>query len=204
MPLNPKTGKTERRALSESELRAFRIKQAEERRTEVRRGKQCTSDPADVEKSEGEVLTPLPLIHLSSLQRLTLDSGGSSAANTPVDSPNDGPQPPLPEDEEPVPPPAQKALKRSKGKSFLKCSAVSLTQLLTGFVVEVPAVSQLLKPMRRQDSSSRSAPSPASDDGSNAARIASLERRLAFLEADHGKLVTEVQELHLRVERMDS
>jgi hypothetical protein len=71
-------------------------------------------------------------------------------------------------------------------------------------VIEVPAVSELLKPTCRQVSSSRSGPSPASDDESNTARIASLERRLAFLEADQLKLTKEVQELRLRIEKIDS
>jgi hypothetical protein len=203
MPVNPKTGKTDRHALPEDELYAFRVKQAEERRTEVGRGKQRASGSADAEESESSVPAPSPL-GLSSLKVLTLDSGGSSAANTPVDSPNDGPQPPLPEDEEPAPPPAQKAPKRSKGKTSFKCFAGSLIQLLTGFVVEVPAVSRLLKPTRRQDSSSRSAPSAASDDGSNAARIASLESRVTSLEAKQASLEKEVRELRLTVESLDS
>ena len=54
--------------------------------------------------------------------------------------------------------------------------------------------------MHQQDSSSQSAPLLASDDGSNMARIASLERRLAFLEADRVKLAEEVEELRRRVE----
>jgi hypothetical protein len=84
-----------------------------------------------------------------------------------------------------------------------KFLATSPTQLLTGFVVEVPAVSRLLKPLPRQASSSRSVPSPASDDGSNSARIAFLESRLTSLETEQENLVKEVQELRRKVENMD-
>ena len=70
-------------------------------------------------------------------------------------------------------------------------------------MVEVPAVSQLLKPSRRQGSSSRSVPSPASDDGGNAARIALLESRLTLLEAEQADLVKQVQELRHTVENMN-
>ena len=39
MPLNPKTGKTDCRALSEAELLEFRLKQAKESGTQVKKGK---------------------------------------------------------------------------------------------------------------------------------------------------------------------
>jgi hypothetical protein len=72
----------------------FRIKMTEEARSEARRGKQRARDSPEVGESEGSELTPSPLTRLG---ELTLDSGGSSAANTPADSPSTLPQPPLPE-----------------------------------------------------------------------------------------------------------
>jgi hypothetical protein len=56
------------------------------------------------------------------------------------------------------------------------------TQHLAGFVVEVPATSQLLTAATRKVSRSISDASPASDDGSNAVRFAELERKQAKLE----------------------
>ena len=56
------------------------------------------------------------------------------------------------------------------------------TQHLAGFVVEVPATSQLLTAATRKVSCSISDASPASDDGSNAVRFAELERKQAKLE----------------------
>jgi hypothetical protein len=114
MPLNPKTGKTDRRTLSASELLEFRVKQAEEQRTEVQRGKQRASGFADAAESDGSAPNPSPLDQISAMNRLTLDSGGSSAANTPADSPHGDPQPLLPVDEEPAPPSASKARKARK------------------------------------------------------------------------------------------
>jgi hypothetical protein len=71
-------------------------------------------------------------------------------------------------------------------------------------VVEVPTVSRLLKPAHTQLSSSQSVPSPVSDDGGNAARIALLESRVASLEAEHVKLAKEVRALHQKMEKMDA
>jgi hypothetical protein len=168
MPLNPKTGKTDRRTLSESELLEFRVKQAEERQTGIKRGKQRASGSVDTE-SESSAPAPSPLGQLSALKKLTLDSGGSSAANTPADSPEDAPRLLLPEDEEPAPPSAQKARQAQKhldGKSSSKCLAASLTQLLARFVVEPLAPSPLgqlsaLKKLTLDSGGSSAANTPA-------------------------------------------
>jgi len=48
--------------------------------------------------------------------------------------------------------------------------------------VEVPSISQLLKPAKSKPLHSHSDVSPASDDRSNSARIAALERRMDHLE----------------------
>ena len=56
------------------------------------------------------------------------------------------------------------------------------TQHLAGFIVEVPATSQLLTAATRKVLRSISDASPASDDGSNAIRFAKLERKQAELE----------------------
>jgi len=48
--------------------------------------------------------------------------------------------------------------------------------------VEVPSISQLLKPVKSKPSHSHSNTSPVSNDRSNSARIAALERRMDHLE----------------------
>jgi hypothetical protein len=202
MPHNPETGKTDRRARSKAELLEFRLKQAEQPASEVKRGKRRAQDSPDACESEGS--GPSPLEPLASLRGLTLDSGGSSPANTPAVSPTTA----LPENPAPPPAPkARKALKRSAGKPLFKPPAAALThhpKKKTGFTAEAPATSQLaeapatsrlLKPGHRQASRSRSDPSPVSDDGSNGARIAALETRQDEVEK-------KLRELDLRVKQL--
>jgi hypothetical protein len=55
-------------------------------------------------------------------------------------------------------------------------------------VVEVPSTSQLLRAPHRQASHSPSDVSPASNDGSNSARIAALETRQDELEKRQDEL----------------
>lgn len=110
MPQNPSTGKTDRRALSDAEILQYRRKQVEK------------SQAPDAGESEGSGLSPSPLATLSGLGRLTLDSG-SSAADTPADSPAAGlSHPPLPERPAPPLPSVPKTRKASKrpGKSGSK------------------------------------------------------------------------------------
>ena len=123
MPLNPKTGKTDRRLLSEAELLEFRLKQAKESRAQVKKGKQRArnSPEAEAGDSEGSGPAPSPLQTLAGLGTLTLDSTGSSVANTPADSPSILPQPPLPERSAPAPPSGPRArytAKSSAGRSI--------------------------------------------------------------------------------------
>ena len=61
----------------------------------------------------------------------------------------------------------------SSSKPFV----TALTQHLTDLVAEVLRGSQLLKAAQRQPSCSQGDTSPASDDSSNATRIATMERR---------------------------
>ena len=189
MPTNPSTGKTYRRALSESEILDFRLKQLEESRpVKIKKGKgkgkgkgkRGTKDTSGAGEPEGAAQSPV----LENLRMLTLESGGSSAAGTPADSPAALP-PALPE---PAPPASTSAPKTadapgpSAGEPASKHPAAALTHRLTGIVIVRPRPQQLLEPAQRQASSSRSDASPVSDDGSNAARIAVLERRQGAME----------------------
>jgi hypothetical protein len=93
------------------------------------------------------------------------------------------PQPPLPE--YPAPSSAPKACKASKplaGKFPSNPPAATLTQHLTVFVVKVLAASQLLNTVPHLVKHTHSNTLPASDDGSNAVRIAMLESRQDELE----------------------
>jgi hypothetical protein len=101
MPMNPKTGKTDRHAKTQAHLLEFRkrqAEQAEEPHTEaVKKGKRHTCDSPDAGGPEGSGLASSPNSTLAGLEKLALDSSGSSAGNTPADSPATIPQPPLPE-----------------------------------------------------------------------------------------------------------
>ncbi len=185
MPLNPKTGKTDRRALSEAKLLEFHLKQVKESGMQVKKEKRCTCDSPEAGGSEGSGPAPLPLAMLAGLGALMLDSGGSSAANTPADSPAILPQPPLPEDPAPAPSSVPKTHNPSKplaGKSISKPLLAALTQHLTGVTLEVPGTSKQLNPVHWQVTGSCSDALPAGDDRSNTARIAMLENRQDELE----------------------
>ncbi len=108
MPINPRTGKTDRRTLSQDELLQFRIKQKGERRApRLKKGKQRARDSSDTgEPAEASGSVPSPLAPLASLGALTLDSGASSTTNTPANSPATAPIPPLPECPASAPPTA--------------------------------------------------------------------------------------------------
>jgi hypothetical protein len=120
MPLNPRTGKTDRRQMSEAELLEFRIKQANKLGTQVKKGKQRARDSPEAGESEGSGPAPLLLETLAGLGTLRLDSG-SSVANTPADSPATLPQPPLLERAALAPPSGPKTrhpAKPSAGRSI--------------------------------------------------------------------------------------
>jgi hypothetical protein len=107
--------------MSEVELLDFRVKQAKESGTQVKKGKQHTRDSPEVGESESLGPAPLLLATLAGLGMLTLDNGGSSAANTAANSPATLPQPPLPEHTAPAPPSGHKTrhpVKPLAGKSI--------------------------------------------------------------------------------------
>ena len=111
MPVNPETGKTDRRAHSPSQLREFRLKQAEAPAPpqaeappkSVKKGKKRAKNSPGAEEKEGSGLSPSPLAALANLESLMLHSGGSSAANSPSDGPAASHQAPSPGVSAPAP-----------------------------------------------------------------------------------------------------
>ena len=81
MPQNDKTGKTDRRPTTDEKLYKFWVGQV------IKRGKQQALDPSDAGEAEGSSQAPSPLSALDGLKTLNLDSSGSSAVNTPANSP---------------------------------------------------------------------------------------------------------------------
>jgi hypothetical protein len=171
MPQNPSTGKTDRHILSEADHLKYRLKRAEADKdshanARVKKGKGRARDLPDSGKQEA----PSPSKDLSS----------SSHATTPTHSPVTSPQLTLPKRPAPTPPPAPlartAAKKSSAGKSASKAPAAATIR-------DSAAASQLLRPMNQQ-AYSHSNTSPASDDGSNGARIAALEARLEEMQEE--------------------
>jgi hypothetical protein len=190
---NPGTGKTDRHNLPIDSIREYRIKQTEELRTKppaekkragANKGKQRACGSPDAGEPEDSGLVPSPIAALSALQSLTLESGASSAVGSPSNSPATLSQSSVPKVTAPSPPAARpcRASKRTPSASSLNPPVTVPTQHLAVVTVEVPSTSQFLKPARSQPSGPRSDTSPASNDGSNAARIAALERRMGELE----------------------
>lgn len=144
MPQNPSTGKMDRRALSQAEILEFRLKQTEELLTAAkggRVGRRCVRDLPEAGRSEGSGLSPSPLATLSGLGGLTLDSGGSSTADTPADSPAALlPQATLPERPAAAPPSAPKT--RGGSKHLGKSSSMLL--------IAAPLSIQQVSRLRRQ------------------------------------------------------
>lgn len=122
MPVNPETGKTDRRAHSSSQLREFRLKQAETPAApqakappkKDKKGKKRAQNSPGAEEKEGLGLSPSLLAALANLELLTLHSGGSSAANSPSDGPAASHQAPLPSFSAPAPPSDPKTCDSSK------------------------------------------------------------------------------------------
>jgi hypothetical protein len=185
MPRNPKTGKTDRRALSKTDFQEFRRNNAKEQEPQagVKKGKQRAHDSPDAGESEGSGLSPSPLTALAGLGSLALGSGGSSPADTAADSPTSSRQPPLLHPA-PAPPSAPKNREASQPlhKSASKRPAAAPIQHSTGVTAELPGASQLLGPALRQASRSPRDASPTSDEGNSIARIAKLESRLDAVE----------------------
>ena len=174
MPMNPKTNKTDRHRLPQQELLDFRIKQKAERHmAALKKGRQHARDLPDAGEPEPSVPVPSPLAPLTGLGVLTLDSGMSSAADTPAKSPTTVPQHPSP---------APSTAPKAAGKSAPKPPVTTPTHHSAGFVVEVPSASQFLRAAHRQPLHSHSNASPARNDGSLATRIAAVEKRQEKLE----------------------
>lgn len=115
MPKDPVTGKTDRSRTKE-ELRRFRINQL---KPKMSTANQPARGSRDVDEPEGSGSAPSPLATLAALGDLALDSGGSSVANTPTDSPTLA-RPPLPDRPTSALPKAPKTRhvsKRSAGES---------------------------------------------------------------------------------------
>lgn len=201
MPHNPGTGKTDRRAKSDAELLNLRPKQAGGSGTEVKKGKLRAQIFPGGDEPEDSGPAPSPLTSLVALGNLTLDSGESSPASTPADSPSTFPQPPLPERPAPAPPPVPKtqdASKPSASKFAFQPLSAAPAQHLTA-IVEAAAASQPPKRARRKPGRPRLEPSPASGEGSNADgiadRIAALEKRQDGLEKRVNDLDSRLKEL---------
>jgi hypothetical protein len=177
MPKNPRTGKTDRRARSEAQYLEYRIKQAEDWGSEVKRGKRPARDSSDPGESEGSGPAPSPLAVTAGLGVLSLDSGGSSAADTPADTPPTLPQLPSPLRPSPAPPEAQNICEPSSsaGASAPKPLVAASDWDSAAITAEAPSASALLNPAHRQAHHFRDSASPVSDGRSNAARIAALE-----------------------------
>jgi hypothetical protein len=126
MPKNPRTGKADRRTLSQAELLEYRLNQ---RQAEVRKGKKRAANSPEGGETDASGQAPSPLDPLANLVTLNLDSGGSNSANTPADSPTAAPQPNLPERLAPTPPspPQTRDAVRSSGKSASNLPAAALT-----------------------------------------------------------------------------
>jgi hypothetical protein len=123
MPLNPVTGKTDRRQISAAEIQEYRINQTKELRG---KGKQRAGDPDAGNPEDSPLPSPSPLVGLSGLGSLTLESGGSSAANTPCDSPAALSQPSVTEGASTSLPPAPIARRSSRRKSGIWSSFIFL------------------------------------------------------------------------------
>jgi len=187
------TGKTDCHNLPIDSIREYRIKQTEELRTKppaekkcagANKGKQRTCSSPDAGEPEDSGLVPSPIAVLSALQSLTLESGVSSAIASPSNSPATLSQSSVPKVTAPSPPAACPCCvsKCTPSVSSLNPPVTIPTQHLAVVTVEVPSTLQFLKPAHSQPSGPRSDTSPASNDGSNAARIAALERRMGKLE----------------------
>jgi hypothetical protein len=123
MPKNPLTGKADRRAKSASTLLEFRLSQMEESDSGVKKGKQRARGPPDAGEPEGTGQAPSPLTQLAGLETLMLNSGGSSATNTPAGSPANPSQPPFPDHSAPTPPSAPNPRKTRKTRTASKSRA---------------------------------------------------------------------------------
>ena len=206
MPKNQKTDKTDCHQLTKEYFRAFRTKQVEKKEAAKLKkgkgkgkGKQCAHNSPDAGKPEASASVPLPSGLLPSLGVLRLESGGSSVANTPSDNPAAISL--SPEHSAPSPPILCICIPRRSPHNYPTEPPVTIpAQNSTEFVVEVPAISKYLKVKGQKASPSHTSASPASDNGSNALRIAMLERKMEVVE----KLKTLVHEMDLRLKKVEA
>ena len=84
---NPNTGKTDRHPPMAEDFLKFHTAQAQEKHAAgVKKGKRRAHKSPDTGEPEASPSVPSPSDPLSALQGLTLESGGSSAGNTPANS----------------------------------------------------------------------------------------------------------------------
>ena len=206
MPKNQKTDKTDCHQLTEEYFRAFHTKQVEKKEVAKLKkgkgkgkGKQRTHNSPDAGKPEASMLVLSPLGPLPSLGALMLESGRSSATNTPSDNPTAISL--SPEHSAPSPPIPRIHIPGHSPHNYPTEPPVTIpAQNSTEFVVEVPAVSKYLKAKGQKASLSHTSALPASADGSNAARITVLERKMEEVE----KLKTLVHEMDLRLKKVEA
>jgi len=187
------TGKTDCHNLPINSIWEYCIKQTEElcakppaekKRTGANKGKQRACGSPDAGKPEDLGLVPSPIAALSALQSLMLESSTSSAIGSPSNSPATLSQSSVLKVTTPSPPTACPCCvsKCTPSASSLNPPVTVPTQHLAVIMVEVPSTLQFLKPVRSQPLCPHSDTLLASNDGSNAARIAALERRMGELE----------------------
>jgi len=191
MPPNLGTGKTDRCMLEQESLQDFRIRQTKELHCAgIKQGKQCACSSPGVRKPEDSGVVSLPSAMLAAFGSLVLESGRSSAVDTPSNSPATLPESSLLKVTAPSPPTAPTAhpcrvTKCPQGVSSLDPSVTAPTQHLAAFTVEVPSILRFLKPTHSQPLHSCSDTSQVSEDGSNSARIAMLEKKVDKLQKMH-------------------
>ena len=117
MVTDPRTGKTDRRMLEDDLILKHHIEQTEAlRRAGIKKGKQRARRPPDAGEPEGSGVVSSPSAMISALGSLALESGGSSAVDTPSLSPASLLQPSFPEVAAPSPPIASAARQRRATK----------------------------------------------------------------------------------------
>ena len=212
-PNNPNTDQGDHHKWREVDILEFCLKQQvgvqqveDQRALEVKKGKQRAHHASNTGKHH-KLPTPVPSpkSELAALQVLNLEiSGSSSAANTPTDSSVAIVGAPLPKSsataastsERPchVRCPSNHYLS-SMGKPPFKPPVTVPTQHSAEVVVEVPAHPKYLQAAKKKASCSQSETLAASNYGSLAARVATLEKKQGELERLQAVLKQSVHEL---------
>jgi hypothetical protein len=124
-PVNPKTNRSARTAMTAEEFFLFRLKQkAEKLPKAAEKGKQRALDLPDVGEPEASLMVPSLPAPLSRFGGLTLDSSPSSTAHTPLDSPADVSHPNILEPPAPAPP-TESSTRPPRAKKLPQCKSVS-------------------------------------------------------------------------------